>query len=512
MRILLVVLLSLPTFSSLALAAQSPQALQKAIQATREPSEQAQLYKALGDLYVSQDKIDQAADAFIRALSLARDKFTPRERVQMAIYLSWANKLKEATKELNLILAADPENVAARSHLARVLSWSGDLTEAILQADRVLKKAPDHEDALLVEADALRWQGHFRDAIPIYRRLLGSKVDFDARLGLAYAYLATGNRTATLETIRLLKPANRPQQNHLKKLMVAINRDTAPRLDARYNYYSDSDDNRLNRYVLSSSFWVANVNLGADFRHINAKDNSRSNRAEDFSLKVYTNVTDSLGLGAGAGFTQLHDGNSSNFAIGHFKADMRVFNGSVGAGVAREVLSDTAELVQNRIRMTTAGFYVSQPLTNRLSVRGDYNYKDFSDNNHANDLQIVIQYAFYLNPKIAMGSRFRLLDFQRQSRDGYFDPNNYIANRFFASYYIEREWFYTYLDVFVGYQRFRRYGAVSNDFIHGGAASFGIKPTSNLAFEVNIDGGNFAAGSVSGFNYLNVGPRILFRF
>jgi tetratricopeptide (TPR) repeat protein len=511
MRVLLVVLLTLAT-SSPALAAQSPEALQKAIQATREPSEQAQLYKALGDLYVSQDKIDHAADAFIRALSLARDDFPPRERVQMAIYLSWANKLIEATKELKLVLVADPENIAARTHLARVLSWSGDLTEAILQADRVLKKAPDHEDALLVKADVLRWQGHFRDAIPIYQRLLDSKVDFDARLGLAYAYLATGNRTAALETIRLLKPANRSQQNNLKKLTAVINLDTAPRLDARYNYYKDSDDNRVDRYVLSSNFWVANVNLGTDFRHTSAHDTSRSNRAEDFSLKAYTNITDSLGLGAGAGFTQLHDGNSSIFAIGHFKADMRVLNGSVGAAVAREVLSDTAELVQNRIRMTSANFYVSQLLTQRLSIRADYNYKDFSDGNHANDLQLGTQFAFYLNPKIAIGYRFRLLDFERQSRDGYFDPNNYIANRFFASCYIEREWFYTYLDVFVGYQRYRRYSAVNNDFIHGGTASFGIKPTSNLALEVNIEGGNFAAGSVSGFNYLNVGPRILFRF
>ena len=34
----------------------------------------------------------------------------------------------------------------------------------------------------------------------------------------------------------------------------------------------------------------------------------------------------------------------------------------------------------------------------------------------------------------------------------------------------------------------------------------------NLAIEVNVEGGNFAAGSTSGFNYLVVGPRILLRF
>jgi hypothetical protein len=29
---------------------------------------------------------------------------------------------------------------------------------------------------------------------------------------------------------------------------------------------------------------------------------------------------------------------------------------------------------------------------------------------------------------------------------------------------------------------------------------------------VNVEGGNFAAGSTSGFDYFIIGPRILFRF
>jgi hypothetical protein len=48
--------------------------------------------------------------------------FSPRERLQMAIYLSWADRLNESKDELTKLLAEDPKNIAARTHLARVLS------------------------------------------------------------------------------------------------------------------------------------------------------------------------------------------------------------------------------------------------------------------------------------------------------------------------------------------------------------------------------------------------------
>jgi hypothetical protein len=52
-------------------------------------------------------------------------------------------------------------------------------------------------------------------------------------------------------------------------------------------------------------------------------------------------------------------------------------------------------------------------------------------------LQWSTQYALYSKPHIVIGHRFRLLDFHKQSGSGYFDPNNYIANRGFASVYFE---------------------------------------------------------------------------
>ncbi len=493
-------------------SAQGEAELRRAIQASTEPRAQAKLYKQLGDQWVSQDKLAQAAEPYSKALALDGNGFPAMERVQMAIYLSWADRLAEAATELKKVVALEPRNLAAGTHLARVLSWAGALGEAIAEADRVLTLAPDHKDALLVKADALQWQGRYSEAIPLYQQVVARDNDFFARSGLARAQLALGNRVAALENQAALKAENPKQQKELAKLKDTITTETAPTLDGRYNYYRDSDKNRLDRYSLAATYWAGNQKLGFDYRHTEASDASRDNRAEDVTVKVYSRLTDLFSAGAGLGFTQLNHRHTSTFPTGHLRVDARVLNGTVGATVGRETLSDTAELIENRIRMTSAGINLKQNLTERVMVDGRYNYKSFSDGNHANDLQWTTQYAVDLKPRIVIGHRFRLLDFHKQSGSGFFDPNNYLSNRGFASVYFESPLYYAYLEGFLGHQTFRRNGVASDDFIHGGSGSIGIKPWANFSFEINAEGGNFAAGSTSGFNYFIVGPRAVYRF
>ena len=495
-----------------AASAQSLDELQKAVLAAGDRATQARLYKQLGDAFVAQDQLEPAADAFQKALAADRDNFSVNERVEMAVYLSWADRLDESAAELRRILAKDPKSVAARTHLARVLSWRGDLSEAIREADLVLADQPDHKDALLVKADALQWHGRYRDAILIYEKILAREEDFDARAGLARCRLALGNRTAALENFTALKPANARQRRELAKLSDALDQETRPTVEGRYNYYHDSDENRLNRYLFSGNFWVDNQKYGVSYRHTDAHDPSRNDRAEEFLFKVDSRLTDQYSAGGGLGFTQLNDGRTSNFPTGFFRVDTKLFAGSAGAQVTREVLTDTAELIDNRIRMTQFGLYIAQPLTERFSVSGAYNYKSFSDGNHANDLRFASQYAIYLTPRINIGYRFRFLDFHDQSHSGFFDPNNYIANRAFSSLYYENRFFYTYMEGYIGYENFRRNDTVSKNVIHGGSSSLGVKPLPNLAIEVNVEGGNFAAGSAAGFTYFIVGPRVLYRF
>ena len=510
MKLLLVLLCTLA--SVVASSAQTVDQLLKSAQTAPDKKTQANLYKQLGDKLAAQDQIEQAADAFSKALASGRENFSPTERVRMAIHLSWADRLKESRDELDRVLTQDPKNISARSHLARVLSWSGDLSEAVAQADLVLTDQPEHKDALLVKADALQWQGRYVEAIPIYQKLVAQHGDFDARVGLSRSLLAVGNRTAALENRNSLQAGNARQKRELAKLIDALDQEIRPTVEARYNYYRDSDQNRLNRYALAGNFWIDNYKFGINFRHTDANDPTRDNRAEDLLFRIYSRLTDQFGAGAGIGFTQLADRHTSDFLAGHIRFDGKLFVGTAGVNITREVLSDTAELIENRIRMTNVGLYISQPLTERFSVYGGYNYKGFSDGNHANDLQLTTQYAIYLAPKIMIGHRFRLLDFHKQSGSGFFDPNNYIANRAFTSVYYENKLLYTYLEGYVGYQTFRRNQVATDSFIHGGAGSVGIKPIANLAIEVNVEGGNFAAGSTAGFNYLIVGPRVLYRF
>ena len=486
--------------------------LQKSLAATSDPATQAKLHKQLGDILVAQDNLGQAAEEYSKALAAGRDGFPNSERVRMAIVLSWADRLHESEAELRRLLVQDSKNVAARTHLARVLSWSGELNEAVAQADAVLRDSPDHKEALLVRADALQWQGRYLEAILMYRNILARDDDFDARVGLSRSLLAVGDHTGAVENLRLLRPSNARQKREFARLTDAIERDTRPALDARYNYYSDSDRNRLNRYSLAGSFWVGNQKYGVDYRHTDAEDRFRDNRGEEFLASVYSRLTDRFSAGAGLGFTQVADDHTSNFPTGHLRVDAKLFGGSAGVNVAREVVTDTAELIENRIRMTNVGLYITQPLTDRLSTHAGYRYRSFSDGNHANELQLVTQYAIWLAPRISIGHRFRLLDFHKQSGSGYFDPNNYIANRAFASIYYEHELFYTYVDSFLGYETFRRNGVASDNFIYGGTGSLGVKPTTNLAVEVNVEGGQFSAGSASGFNYFIIGPRLRYRF
>jgi hypothetical protein len=210
----------------------------------------------------------------------------------------------------------------------------------------------------------------------------------------------------------------------------------------------------------------------------------------------------------------LGHGDVSNFPTGQIKFDAKIPNGSIGASVTREVLTESAELIDNRIRTTIAGLQWSQQLTDRFSVQPAYSYRSFSDVNHAYEAQFTSQYLLFFNPKLAIGHRFRYLNYDRQSGGGYFDPNDYYCNRFFVTFYMERQKFYLFSDTFVGQQAFRRNGVATKDPVFGGAGSIGYRPFRNLLLEFSVEGGQLAFGTASsgGYTYLLLGPRIWIRF
>src|SRR5262245_52803343 len=71
-------------------------------QSSKDPS--AIHYKELGDQYVSKEKFREAADAYGQALVLGREQFKLDDRVRMAIYISWEDRLNTAADELRRVI------------------------------------------------------------------------------------------------------------------------------------------------------------------------------------------------------------------------------------------------------------------------------------------------------------------------------------------------------------------------------------------------------------------------
>lgn len=488
--------------------------LKKAIEATTDTKEQARLQRQLGEHYTFQNQLEEAAEHYLKALALARDAFSPEERKTMAVHLSWAGRLKEAVAELRDVVAAEPVNLDARIHLARILSWMGELSAAVEEADRVLQQSPGSRDALLVKATALRWKGDAATSIPIYRRLLDEKDEFDARLGLGYALLAVGDIKGAREAGRVLTAEAPQQEKDLEAYRKAERAATRPSIDLRYSHYDDSDDNVVNAYTLLYGFVVQNWGLTVRYGHTDAKDPRRDVRADTVSVSASVPVTTRFRVRGGVGVTRLEDGGTTNVPTGHVGAEAKAWLGTIGAGVSREALTDIAQLIENKIKVTDAQIFASQQLTSRLSLYGEYHYRDYSDTNHSHDAVLSPTYVVYAgNPRISVGYRFRFLDFDRQANNGYFDPQNYVAHQGFVSASLELGPVYGIGEFFGGHQSFRDPNKTDADFF-GGGGTLGFRPTSNLSLELNgiTSSGAGVSTGAPGFRSFSVGARLLYRF
>jgi hypothetical protein len=250
-----------------------------------------------------------------------------------------------------------------------------------------------------------------------------------------------------------------------------------------------------------------------NYRHTDAKDNTRNKRAEELSIKTYSKVSKLFGIGGGFGLVRFQNNATADFFTWNIKTDVDVLNGVAGLSLAGDGFTDTAQLIEKEIRFTNLSLYTSQRLTNRFSIFGSYSYRDYSDDNKANDFLLSPSYTLSLkNPTINLGYRFRYLNFSRQSQSGYFDPNDFTSHQIYASLYMEKGKYYVYLEPYGGYQDYRRYGEHNNGYFGGGYGSFGVNLSRNIAVEFNAEGGNYALGTAAGFNYYLVGFRLQIFF
>jgi tetratricopeptide (TPR) repeat protein len=476
---------------------------------TKDRWHEAVRRKKLGDQYRAQEDYPRAADEFLAALSLAPSAFSRQERLQMAIAISWADRLDDAAAVLRAILAEEPEDRDARIHLAKVLSWSDKLQEAEAEADRVLHRFPENQDALLVKANTLRWRGDARASLPVYEKALAQGESFDVRIGLAYAYLETGEKGTAREIGASLKPAYPYQNKELARFTDSLCTTRPSRAGIQYHHYEDSDQNRVNRTTLSFGLWAGPWDTELSYRLTEAADPSRRVNADDLWIAARARLG-RFDTAAEAGVSETARG---SLATGQVRAETAAERLSFGASAAREALSDTALLIENRIVRTLGAVSATETLSPRLSITERYIYSGYSDGNSANDLWVTATSTVKAAlPKITTGYRFRYLDFRRQSGGGYFDPENFISQQVFLALSAEQNGFHVTLQPSGGYQSFSRYGERTGETFYSVAATAGWTMKKCTAFELAGEGGNYAGGTVAGYNYYQVGLRLIVYF
>jgi hypothetical protein len=166
-------------------------------------------------------------------------------------------------------------------------------------------------------------------------------------------------------------------------------------------------------------------------------------------------------------------------------------------------------LIENRIRYTIARADLSSSLTDRLSLSGSFGYADYSDDNNSYNLRLALRrFLTADNPKISIGYRFIYLDFDHQSFDGYFDPNDFVSNQLFAGITFAYGKWSGFVELYGGYQSYRRYGEDFGDIVSGGAADVGYKLTKNISADISVEGGDSAVQTAAGFRYHLIGFKL----
>ncbi len=177
------------------------------------------------------------------------------------------------------------------------------------------------------------------------------------------------------------------------------------------------------------------------------------------------------------------------------------------------MFSETAQLIENRIRYTDLSSSFEVPLPRRFTFRARYSFKDYSDDNRSHDYAVSLAHTFdRKNPVIGLGYRVRYLDFHRETGSGYFDPSDFLSHQGIVTFSYEHVGRYIYLEPFFGHQSFKRQRADHDDWIWGGSGTVGIRLSKKVSLETSGEGGNYTVGTAAGFKYYLVGLRLRVTF
>ena len=109
------------------------------------------------------------------------------------------------------------------------------------------------------------------------------------------------------------------------------------------------------------------------------------------------------------------------------------------------------------------------------------------------------------------GYKFKYLDFKKNSKSGYFDPQGFVSHQVFLRLALEKEKHSLSLEPIIGNQSFKRYGEGNNDVTSGISGMYEYKISRNAVFFLRAETGDYAAGTAYGFRFTQFGASVEFR-
>ena len=299
--------------------------------------------------------------------------------------------------------------------------------------------------------------------------------------------------------------------------MLKERRDIAfnPSISPGVTYFHSNDPNDIWRYFLNGTAWIGNWKTEIDYIHTDAKDDAGSIATDGVILSTYSRMPFYGGIGGSVGLTD--SGRDIAWSV---RGDVDIPDGSIGATVGVDTLSDTTAVIRNHIKVLTAASSLDYRLTDRISLSAIYNYRDYSDNNNSNDVLGSASYLVLRRPAaIAIGYRARYLNFKRNTGNGYFDPQYFNSSALFVNLTFEFGPIYGYIEPYGGYQSFTFNEEGSYGYFGGGAGVLGYRFSKHVAVEANAEGGNYALGANSQtldaggqWTYYLVGAKLIITF
>ncbi len=480
--ILCTLLISLPAFSANVPPTEkkAPEPGQKQIEFSASKVanvRRARELKATGDYEFEKKNYETAASLYLRALTLAPDAFTTKDKQRIAERLVTAGRRKEAIEVLRQLANERGRAAEFRVQIAKLLSANEDYDAAIKEVDDVLARDRGNKFALLAKANFLRTQQKYAESADIYRKILESGEDFDARIGLTYSLLAMGEKTRARDSFASLKPEDDDQREQMEGLKNHLESVTHPAVDLYSDTFTDSDNNRNADRRATIRGTGTDWDLSATYSTKTAESEGVEYTADTLSASASANFSEILRLAFTAGRVTLGAATTKDVTISDVTADMKVgFSPPtrITVSISHSVLTASGYQIANFVELHQSSLRYTRAIDSNTTVYLNYKYQEYSDSNSANDFQGSGQYTLYrAGPIINAGYAFRHMNFRRPAFNGYFDPQDYYSNQVFLTLYYENAWIYFDSEVDYGRQRYSRNFFESHDAFIYASASLG---------------------------------------